>query len=103
MTDSVQHRRKVDRSRVYLRICLVASALAILGVLFWPLELNVYYEQGGSNTWLWNEEPAVSTETANFWRYYSFRPVLYASALAAVVSFVLYRRERAKCARIVSQ
>lgn len=103
MTDSVQHRRKVDRSRVYLRICLVASALAILGVLFWPLELNVYYEQGGSNTWLWNEEPAVSTETANFWRYYSFRPVLYVSTFVAIVSFVLYRWEKTKGTGSITQ
>ena len=78
---------------VYRRMFIVASALTCVGFLFWPLELDVYRGPDGPRQWCWNEEPSVSTETAQFWHYYSLRPMLYATALLAVVSVVLYKHE----------
>ena len=75
---------------------MVASALTCCGFLFWPLELDVYRGPDGPSQWLWNDEPIVSTETAGFWHYYSFRPMLYATMLLAVVSVVLYRQKDPK-------
>lgn len=89
----VQLDLRAKRRRVYRRVFMVASALTLVGFLFWPLELDVYRGRDGTRQWLWNNVPSVSTETAGFWHYYSLRPLLYASALLAVVSIVLYRRD----------
>ena len=89
----IQPDARAKRRRVYRWLFVVASALACVGFLFWPLELDVYLGAEGARIWSWNAEPSASTETAQFWHYYSLRPLLYASALLAVVSAVLYRHE----------
>lgn len=92
----MQNDLKARRCRIYHRVFVVALALTIIGFIFWPLELDIYLGPDGSRMWLWNDEPAVSTETANFWHYYSLRPLVYLTALLAVISVLLYRYERRK-------
>jgi len=96
--DPLQCTRKIGRSKVFFWIFLIASALTVVGVIFWPLELDVYYRPGDRVDWVWNDLPAASTETANFWWYFSLRPLLYLSALAAFVSFNRYKHAKTNAA-----
>jgi len=93
MSAPTQHGSVSRRRKVYRNGFAAASVLVGLGFLFWPLELDVYWGQDGTLQVLWNDEPAVSTETAAFWSYYSLRPLLYFSVVTAVVALVLYRHE----------
>ena len=92
MSTHIRTNSIVQRRIVYHRAFVAASALTVIGFLFWPLELDIYCGQDGTRDWLWNDTPVVSTETAPYWDYYSLRPLLYLSIVLALVSLVLYKR-----------
>ena len=93
MSTHVERDAKAKRLRGYRWAFALATVLTFVGMLFWPLELDVYRGTDGVRMWSWNAEPSVSTETAGLWHYYSLRPLLYATTLLAVVSVVLYKHE----------
>jgi len=81
------------RSKLYRRLFVLATALSVIGFFCLPLELDVYSDPAGMRDWMWNGSPPVSTETANYWHYYSLWPLWVIAVLTAIISLILLKSE----------